>query len=80
VIDYGGGAMQQRSYSVTKQGGALVAITQPLSPEEARKHNVNASLLVTEVLSASLQIVARMIDAGEIKPCIGKVYPHWSPG
>jgi len=75
VLDTVGGAVQQRSYAVLKPGGSLVAITQPPSPEEAAKHHVNASMLVTEVSSAGLQTVASMIDAGEIKPRVAKVYP-----
>lgn len=36
VLDTVGGAVQQRSYAVVKQGGALVAINQPPSEEEAK--------------------------------------------
>jgi NADPH:quinone reductase-like Zn-dependent oxidoreductase len=75
VLDTVGGAVQQRSYAVLKPGGSLVAITQPPSPEEAAKHHVNASMLVTEVSSAGLQTVASMIDAGEIEMRVAKVYP-----
>ena len=75
VLDAVGGEIQQRSYAVLKPGGKLVAITQPPSQEEAAKHNVDASMLQTEVSSSSQQKVAEMIDAGEIKPFIGRVYP-----
>jgi NADPH:quinone reductase-like Zn-dependent oxidoreductase len=75
VLDTVGGEVQQRSFGVLKPGGVLVAITQPPSPEEAEKHKVRASMMVTEVSSDSLREVARMIDAGEIKPFVGKVYP-----
>jgi NADPH:quinone reductase-like Zn-dependent oxidoreductase len=75
VLDTVGGAVQQRSYAVLKQGGALVAINQPPSEEEAKNHHVKASMLVTETSTGSLQAVAAMIDAGTIKPFVGKVYP-----
>jgi NADPH:quinone reductase-like Zn-dependent oxidoreductase len=75
VLDTVGGAVQQRSYTVLKRGGALVAINQPPSEEEAKNHHVKASMLVTETSTASLQTLAAMIDAGTIKPFIGKVYP-----
>jgi NADPH:quinone reductase-like Zn-dependent oxidoreductase len=75
VLDTVGGPVQQRSYGVLKPGGSLVAITQPPSPEEAAKHNVTASMLITEVSTASLQKVAAMIDAGEIMPHVGSVRP-----
>ena len=75
VLDTVGGPVQQRSYSVIKPGGALVAITQPPTPEEAEKHNVNASFLITEVSTASLQTVAELIDSGQIKPLVARVLP-----
>ena len=75
VLDTVGGDVQQRSFGVLKPGGVLVAITQPPSEEQAAKYHVRASMLVTEVTSASLRTVAQLVDAGEIKPCVGKVYP-----
>jgi NADPH:quinone reductase-like Zn-dependent oxidoreductase len=75
VLDTVGGAVQQRSYAVLKRGRALVAINQPPSEEEAEKHHVKASMLVTETSTASLQKAAALIDAGTIKPFVGKVYP-----
>jgi NADPH:quinone reductase len=75
VLDTVGGAVQQRSYAVLKQGGSLVAINQPPSEDEAKNHHVKASMLVTETSAASLRTVATMIDAGTIKPFVGKVYP-----
>jgi len=75
VLDTVGGEVQQRSYSVIKPGGVLVAITQPPSEEQSAKYKVKASMLVTEISTASLQTVARLADADEIKPFIGKVYP-----
>jgi NADPH:quinone reductase-like Zn-dependent oxidoreductase len=75
VLDTVGGEVQKRSYAVLKPGGALVAINQPPSEEEAGKHHVKASFLVTETSAGSLQKVAAMIDNGTIKPFVGKVYP-----
>jgi NADPH:quinone reductase-like Zn-dependent oxidoreductase len=75
VLDTVGGPVQQRSYAVLKQGGSLVAINQPPSEEEAKKHHVKASMLVTETSTGSLQKVTAMIDTGKIKPFVGKVYP-----
>jgi NADPH:quinone reductase-like Zn-dependent oxidoreductase len=75
VLDTVGGEVQQRSYGVLKPGGALVAIAQPPSEEQAAKYKVKASMPVTEVSTASLQTVARLSDSGEVKPFIGKIYP-----
>jgi NADPH:quinone reductase-like Zn-dependent oxidoreductase len=75
VLDTVGGEVQQRSYRVLKPGGALVAINQPPSEEQAAKYRVKASMLVTEPSTNSLQTVARLVDAGDIKPFVAKTYP-----
>jgi NADPH:quinone reductase len=75
VLDTVGGEVQQRSYGALKPGGALIATTQPPSQEVATNYRVKASMLITETSSNNLQRVSHLIDAGEIKPCIGKVYP-----
>ncbi len=74
VLDTVGGPVRQISYGVLKPNGALVAITRPPSPDEATKHQVQASFLITEVSTNSLEKVAKMIDDGEIKPFVGRVY------
>jgi NADPH:quinone reductase-like Zn-dependent oxidoreductase len=75
VLDTVGGEVQHLSFGVLKPGGVLVAISQPPAPEEAVKHQVNASMLLTEVSTRNLESVAGLVDAGEIQPCIGKLYP-----
>lgn len=75
VLDAVGGDVQQRSFSVLKPGGVLIAVTQPPSQEEAAKHQVKASMFSTESSSARLRKIAQLADAGEIKPFIGKTYP-----
>jgi NADPH:quinone reductase-like Zn-dependent oxidoreductase len=62
VLDTVGGEVQQRSYSVLKPGGTLVAINQPPSEKQAAKYKVKASMLVTEASVDSLQAVARLVD------------------
>jgi len=75
VLDAVGGDVQRRSFGVLKRGGVLVAVTQPPSEDEAAKHQVKASMLITEINSEALKRLAHMIDAGEIKPYVGKIYP-----
>ncbi|HTZ46801.1 MAG TPA: NADP-dependent oxidoreductase [Verrucomicrobiae bacterium] len=75
VLDTVGGDVQQRSFGVLKRGGVLVAITQPPSEEEAAKHQVKASMLLTEVNGEGLKKLAQIVDAGEIKPFVGKTFP-----
>jgi NADPH:quinone reductase-like Zn-dependent oxidoreductase len=75
VLDAVGGDVLQRSFGVLKSGGTLVSVVQPPSEEEATRHQVNASMVVTEVTSEGLKKLAQMVDAGEIKPHVGKTYP-----
>ena len=75
VLDAVGGDVQLRSFSVMKPGGILVSIVQPPSEQEAEKYRVKAIMLVTESSAATLKKLADQVDAGQIKPFIGKVYP-----
>jgi NADPH:quinone reductase-like Zn-dependent oxidoreductase len=74
VLDTVGGETLQRSFAVIKKGGTLVSIVQPPSEEEAAKHQVNATMLVTASNTATLNKLAELIDSGAIKPFVGKVY------
>lgn len=75
VLDAVGGDVQQRSFSVLKPGGVLVAVSQPPSEEEAKKHQVKASMFSTEANGENLKKIAELVDAGEIRPYVGKTYP-----
>jgi NADPH:quinone reductase-like Zn-dependent oxidoreductase len=45
VFDLIGGETQKRSFLVLKEGGRLVAATQPVSPEETAKHRVSGAMM-----------------------------------
>ena len=75
VLDTVGGAVQQLSFRVLKAGGSLISIVQPPSQSEAEKHRVNARMLIIELSTDSLNAVARLVDAGEIRPCVARIYP-----
>jgi NADPH:quinone reductase-like Zn-dependent oxidoreductase len=75
VLDGVGGDVQQRSFSVLRPGGALIALTAPPAQEEAAKYHVRAIMLQTEASAASLEALTAKIDAGEIRPFVGRTYP-----
>ena len=75
VLDNVGGDVLQRSFGVLEPGGVLVSIVQPPPEEEAKKHQVKASTLATESSAASLRKLTELVETGEIKPFLGKVYP-----
>jgi NADPH:quinone reductase-like Zn-dependent oxidoreductase len=74
VLDTVGGDTLQRSFSVLKPGGTLVSIVQPPPEQEAAKHQVKASMLLTEPSPASLKEIAQLADAGELRPHVAKTY------
>jgi NADPH:quinone reductase-like Zn-dependent oxidoreductase len=75
VLDTVGGEVQQRSYSILKPGGTLVAIAQPPSKVEAAKHRVNALFFSTESSPDTLREVTQAIEAGHLKPFVARTYP-----
>jgi len=60
---------------VPAHGARNADLTQPPSQEEAAKHKVRAVMLQTETSRASLEALAAKIEAGEIRPFVGRTYP-----
>jgi NADPH:quinone reductase-like Zn-dependent oxidoreductase len=75
VFDLVGGETQQRSYAVLKQGGHLVAVNQPPSPEEAKKHQVSAVMMDMKPSTEGLKHIADLIDSGKIRTDVAEVFP-----
>ena len=75
VLDTIGGEVQQRSYTVLKPGGTLVAIAQPPSPVEAAKNGVKALFFSTQSSPGTLREVTQAIEAGQLKPFVARTYP-----
>jgi len=75
VIDLVGGDVQQRSYAVLKEGGHLVATTQPVSADEAAKHKVTAFFMNMQPSAAGLEHIATLLDAGKLKTDVATIYP-----
>src|SRR5207302_1825994 len=75
VLDLVGGETQQRSWGVLKAGGMLVSLLAPPSEEEAAKYGVRAGFLGAQPTAGLLKILAELLDGGQIKPHVGKVFP-----
>ena len=75
VLDTLGGEYQQRSFTMLKPGGVLIAVSQPPSPDEAAKYKVRAVMISTVSTADSLTLLGSDIDAGKVKPFLGRTYP-----
>ncbi len=75
VLDIIGGETQQRSWGVLKPGGILVSTLGPPSQEDAAKHRVRAAFVQAQPTAGLLKEIARLLDSGQIKPNVGKMFP-----
>jgi len=76
VLDTVGGDTQERSWSTLKPGGILVSIVQPPSQEAAAAYGVRQAMTSSSPpIAQTLSEVARLVDAGQIKPIVSTVLP-----
>ena len=74
VFDLVGGDTQKRSFLVLKEGGHLVAATQPVSQEEAARHHVSGAMMRLAPSGDVLGRIARLLEEGTIRPDVATVY------
>jgi NADPH:quinone reductase-like Zn-dependent oxidoreductase len=74
VFDLIGGDTQQRSFLVLKEGGHLVATTQPVSQEETARHRVSGAMMRLAPSGDGLGSIARLLEEGTIRPDVATVY------
>jgi len=74
VFDLIGGDTQQRSFLVLKEGGHLVAATQPVSQEETARHRVSGAMMRLAPSADGLGRIARLLQEGTIRPDVATVY------
>ncbi len=76
VIESMGGEIRNRSWKVLKKGGILVALVgPPPSEDEAKAHGVRATIIWAQSKPEHLDEIARLADAGQIKPEIAAIFP-----
>src|SRR5260221_2895537 len=68
VLDTVGGDTQERSFKVLKKGGILVSLVQPPSQESATKCGVRALFYGGHCSSSGPAGIAKLLDAGKVKP------------
>jgi NADPH:quinone reductase-like Zn-dependent oxidoreductase len=74
VFDLIGGDTQQRSFLVLKEGGYLVATTQPVSQDETARHHVSGAMMRLAPSADGLARIARQLEEGTIRPDVAIVY------
>jgi NADPH:quinone reductase-like Zn-dependent oxidoreductase len=74
VIDTVGGEIPNRSLQTLRQGGVLVSVAGRLSPELGKDRGVRTTS-AGRAPSENLGQIAQVIEAGKIRPVVGKVFP-----
>jgi NADPH:quinone reductase-like Zn-dependent oxidoreductase len=74
AFDLVGGETQKRSFLVLKEGGRLIATTQPVSPEETAKHRVSGAMMRLAPSGDTLGKIARLLEEGTIRPDVASVH------
>jgi NADPH:quinone reductase-like Zn-dependent oxidoreductase len=69
-----GGGTQKRSFLVLKEGGHLVATTQPVSQEETASHRVSGAMMRLAPSAEEFGKIARLLEEGTIHPDVATVY------
>src|SRR5947207_4311187 len=75
VLDTLGGDTQNRSWKVLRKGGILVSVVAPPSVDEAAKHGVRSAFFSSHPSSSQLSDIAKLVDAGKLKPMVETVLP-----
>ncbi|MGL5870814.1 MAG: NADP-dependent oxidoreductase [Xenococcaceae cyanobacterium] len=75
VFDTVGGETQEKSWQVLKPNGVLVSVIQPPDEEKAKAHQVRAQFLGSHPSGTQLSEIAKLIDAGGVKPIVDRVLP-----
>ncbi|NEQ24565.1 MAG: NADP-dependent oxidoreductase [Microcoleus sp. SIO2G3] len=75
VLDSIGGEVQQSSWKVLRQGGILISIVSPPSPETAAAYNVRGMMFSVKPNAAQLTEIGKLLDAGQLKLRVGAVLP-----
>lgn len=75
VFDTVGGDVQQRSWQTLKRGGILVSILALTVPGDAEQRGWRSTYVFVQPSAEQLAQLARLIDAGKVKPVVENVLP-----
>ncbi|MGY0693787.1 NADP-dependent oxidoreductase [Virgibacillus sp. FSP13] len=80
VVDTMGGAIQEKSFDVLKQGGKLVSIAQPPDEKLAASKEISAGFLWLEPDGKQLAELGELLEKGKVKANIGHTFPFNQDG
>jgi len=72
-LDTVGGETLARSRGVLRPGGKLVTVA--ASEEGARDERTREAFFIVQASRTQLEEITRLIDAGEVHPVVGAVFP-----
>jgi NADPH:quinone reductase-like Zn-dependent oxidoreductase len=72
VFDTVGGDVLERSPATVRPGGALVSV---VAPPPTGRDDIRTLHFIREQSRPQLVEIARLVDAGEVRPQVGAVYP-----
>src|SRR5207253_111537 len=75
VLDPVGKETLARSYSVVKKGGIVMSLVARPDPAELEKRGIRGAAIFAHPDAGDLTEIARLIDAGKIKPVVTEVLP-----
>jgi NADPH:quinone reductase-like Zn-dependent oxidoreductase len=75
VIDLIAGDTQERSWSVLKDGGAMISTLKEPSASQASQHHARAKVFMAQPKRETLREIALLIDEGHVRVVLQKTYP-----
>lgn len=72
VFDTIGGDVLERSVGIVRSGGALISV---VVPPPTTRDDIRTLSFIREQSGAQLAAIAEMVDAGQLRPQVGAVYP-----
>ena len=75
VLDPVGKETLARSYGVVKKGGIVMSLVARPDPAELQKHGIHGAGISVHPDADDLTEIARLINAGKIKPIVTEVLP-----
>jgi len=75
VLDAVGGDTVSRSWAVLRPGGAMISVATYIPQDEPAKHRARGLFFIVEPNREQLEELAQLIDRGQLKTSVGRVFP-----